>query len=149
MREADYQDFQKTPQTVDAQAQLEVTLKLAGQSSGFPVTGRSTAKVSIPIRIENREKKFTSRKAAVSFVERGLAVWTSATSIRFLETPEQFADRAARQEERYWRVVAAQRGGDDVAFEWRPSISNGYVVMGAIPVAIHKREQAAHVGLRR
>jgi hypothetical protein len=61
--------------------------------------------VSQNISIENREKKFTSRKAAVSFVERGLAVWTSATSIRFLEETEQFAMRTARQDAHYWRAA--------------------------------------------
>ena len=102
------------------------------------------------ISIENREQKFTSRKAAVSFVARGRAVWTSDTSIRFLESPEQFAVRTARQDEHYWQEVAAQRGGgDDVAFQWEPTISNGYVVMGAIPVAIQKRAQAAHVAPER
>jgi hypothetical protein len=105
--------------------------------------------VSQNILIENREKKFTSRKAAVSFVARGGAVWTSQTSIRFLESTEQFADRTARQDEQYWREVAAQRGGADVAFEWQRSIRDGYVVMGAIPAAIHKRAQVAHVGLRK
>jgi hypothetical protein len=105
--------------------------------------------VSQNISIENREKKFTSRKAAVSFVARGGAVWTSDTSIRFLESSEQFAVRTARQDEHYWRTVAAERGGQDVAFEWHPSISNGYVVMGAIPAAIHKRAQVAHVGTDR
>jgi len=67
--------------------------------------------VSQNILIEHREKKFTSRKAAVSFVARGRAVWTSDTSIRFLESSEQFAVRTARQEEHHWREVAAQRGG--------------------------------------
>jgi hypothetical protein len=105
--------------------------------------------LSQAIRIENREKKYTSRKAAVSFVARGLAAWTSSTSIRFLESSEQFSARAARQDERYWRTVAAQRAGDDLAFHWQPSISNGYVVMGAIPVAIHTREQLAPVGAGR
>jgi hypothetical protein len=103
--------------------------------------------VSRPIRIENREKKYTSRKAAVSFVSRGVAEWTSDASIRFLESREQLATRAADQDERYWRSVAAERGGDDMAFEWRLSISNGYSVMGAVPVAIKKRAQLAHVGL--
>jgi len=102
--------------------------------------------VSQNISIENREKKFTSRKAAVSFVARGRAVWTSQTSIRFLESPEQFAVLTARQAEHYWQEVAAQRGGQALAFHWEPSISNGYVVMGAIPVAIQKRAQSAHVG---
>ena len=101
------------------------------------------------ISIENREKKFTSRKAAVSFVERGLAVWTSDTSIRFLEAPEQFALRTARQDEHYWRSVADQRGGQNAVFEWKPSMSNGYVVMGATLVAIQKRPQLAHVGPER
>ncbi|OFW29068.1 MAG: hypothetical protein A3J28_17270 [Acidobacteria bacterium RIFCSPLOWO2_12_FULL_60_22] len=101
--------------------------------------------MSQQVLIENREKKFTSRKSAVSFVERGLAVWTSDTSVRFLEAPEQFALRTARQDEHYWRAVAAQRGGEEVAFHWHPSISNGYVVMGATPVAIQKHAQLAHV----
>ena len=93
--------------------------------------------MSQTILIENREKKFTSRKAAVSFVERGIAKWTSEarTAIRFLEPEEQFLARAERQDEHYWRTVAVQRGGQDLAFHWEPSISNGYVVMGAIPVA--------------
>ena len=103
--------------------------------------------MSQTISIENREKKFTSRKATVSFVTRGRAVWTSATSIRFLERPEQFAARTARQDERYWREVAAQRGGEgDVAFHWERSISNGFAVMGATPVAFQKRALLAHVG---
>ncbi len=54
-----------------------------------------------------------------------------------------------RQDEHFWRTVAVQRGGEDVAFHWQPSISNGYVVMGAIPAAVHKRAQAAHVGTVR
>ena len=49
------------------------------------------------------------------------------------------------REAAYWREVAAQRGGQDVAFHWHPSSSNGYVVMGATPVAIPKRAQLAHV----
>ena len=101
------------------------------------------------ISIENREKKFTSRRAAVSFVARGLAVWTSDTSIRFLESHEQFAVRTARQDEHYWQDVAAQRGGQEGVFKWKPSMSNGYVVMGATPVAIPKRAQLAHVGPAR
>ena len=101
--------------------------------------------MSQQILIENREKKFTSRKAAVSFVERGIAEWTNEarTAIRFLEPEEQFQARAARQDEHYWQAVAAQRGGEEVAFHWHPSISNGYVVMGATPVAIPKRPQLA------
>jgi hypothetical protein len=147
--QTEQQDFQKSPQTIDSEMWVGVNVEIAGQSSGFPATGSSTTEVSQYILIENREKKFTSRKAAVSFVERGLAVWTSATSIRFLEAPEQFALRTARQDEHYWRAVAAQRGGEEVAFHWHPSISNGYVVMGATPVAIQKRAQLAHVGPER
>ena len=105
--------------------------------------------MSQQVLIENREKKFTSRKAAVSFVERGLAVWTSDTSVRFLEETEQFAMRTARLDAHYWRDVAAQRGGADVAFHWHASISNGYVVMGATPIAIQKRTRLAHVGLEK
>ena len=99
------------------------------------------------IRIENREQKYTSRKAAVSFVERGLAEWTDEmrTAIRFREPQEQFKARVARQEQRYWRDVAAQRGGKEVIFFWKASMSaNGYVVMGATPVAIPNRAQLAH-----
>ena len=91
------------------------------------------------IRIENREQKYTSRKAAVSFVERGLAEWTdeTRTAIRFREPDEQFKARVARQEQRYWRDVAAQRGGKEVIFIWKASMSaNGYVVMGATPVSV-------------
>jgi hypothetical protein len=105
--------------------------------------------VSQNISIENRDKKFTSRKAAVSFVERGIAAWTSEahTAIRFLEPEEQFLARAERQDEHYWREIAAQRGGGhDVAFHWQRSISNGYDVMGATPVAIPKGAQVSHVG---
>ena len=95
--------------------------------------------MSIPIRIENRDKKFTSRKAAVSFVGRGIAEWTdqSRTAIRFLEPEEQFQARLARQEQRYWSEVVAQRGGKEVVFIWKASMSaGGYIVMGAKPLAI-------------
>ena len=91
--------------------------------------------MSQQVLIENREKKFTSRKAAVSFVERGTAEWTDElrTAIRFLEPEEQFKARVARQEQRYWADVAMQRGGKEVSFIWKASMSaNGYVVMGAI-----------------
>lgn len=91
------------------------------------------------ISIENREKKFTSRKAAVSFVERGIAEWTTEArkAIRFLEPEEQFKARAARQEQRYWSEIAAQRGGKEVIFIWKASMNaNGYVVMGATPVSV-------------
>jgi hypothetical protein len=96
--------------------------------------------LSQPIRIENREQKYTSRKAAVSFVGRGVAEWTgeSRTAIRFLEPDEQFKARLARQEQRYWRDVAAQRGGKEVIFIWKASMNaNGYVVMGgATPASV-------------
>ena len=90
------------------------------------------------IRIENREQKYTSRKAAVSFVERGIARWTdeTRTAIRFLEPQEQFKARVDRQEQRYWRDVAAQRGCKEVIFVWKATMSaNGYVVMGVTPVS--------------
>ena len=70
-------------------------------------------------------------------------------AIRLLEQEEVRRARRVqtdmRRDEQYWRDVAAQRGGEDVAFHWHPSISNGYVVMGATPVAIQKRAQLAHV----
>ena len=94
--------------------------------------------MSQQILIENREKKYTSRKAAVSFVERGIAKWTdeTRTAIRFLEPEEQFKARVARQEERYWKDVAAQRGCEEVIFVWKATMSaSGYVVMGATPVS--------------
>jgi len=49
------------------------------------------------------------------------------------------------RDEDYWRSVAIQRGGQDVFFIWKPSLSNGYIVMGATPVAIQKRALLAHV----
>ena len=68
-------------------------------------------------------------------------------AIRLLEQEEVRRARRVqtdmRRDEQYWRDVAAQRGGEDVAFHWHPSISNGYVVMGATPVAIQKRAQLA------
>ena len=70
-------------------------------------------------------------------------------AIRLLEQEEvRLARRLQtdmRRDEHYWRAVAAQRGGEEVAFHWHPSISNGYVVMGATPVAIQKRAQLAPV----
>lgn len=95
--------------------------------------------MSSTIRIENRAKKYTTRKAAVSFVERGLAEWTdgSHTAIRFLEPEEDFSIRLARQEERYWRNVAAQRGGKEVHFIWKAAVTaDGFTVMAATPVPI-------------
>ena len=61
--------------------------------------------------------------------------------IRFLDEAEVVLQRQVRSEiarDAYWREIAAQRGGQDVAFEWSPSFSNGYVVMGATPVAIYR-----------
>ncbi len=95
--------------------------------------------MSQPIRIQNRVQKYTSRRTATSFVERGIAEWTdeSHTAIRFREAEEDFKARVARQEQRYWRGVAAQRGGKEVIFIWKVSISaDGYTVMGATPVPI-------------
>ena len=46
----------------------------------------------------------------------------------------------------YWQSVAARRGGEEVIFIWKASMSaNGCVVMGATPVAIPKRAQLAPV----
>jgi len=60
-----------------------------------------------------------------------------APAILFLEPEEQFEARVARQEQRYWRDVASQRGGKEVIFVWKASVSaNGYVVMGATPLGI-------------
>ena len=68
-------------------------------------------------------------------------------AIRLLEQEEvRLARRVQadmRQDERYWREIAVQRGGQEVFFVWKPSMSNGYVVMGATPFAIPKRAQSA------
>ena len=92
---------------------------------------------------------YTSKRNAERLVARGLAVLSGERAIRLLEQEQvRLARRVQadmRQDERYWREIAAQRGGDEVAFHWHPSISNGYVVMGATPVAIPKRPQLAHV----
>ena len=94
---------------------------------------------------------FTHRRAAEHFIQRGRAVWTdsSKSAIRFLEAAEVVLERQLRAEmardEDYWRSVAIQRGGQDVFFIWKPSLSNGYIVMGATPVAIQKRALLAHV----
>ena len=72
--------------------------------------------------------------------------------IRFLDEAEVVLQRQVRSDiarDAYWREIAAQRGGENMAFHWQRSISNGYVVMGAIPVAIPKGAQLAHVGLER
>lgn len=39
--------------------------------------------------------------------------------------------RDMEADRQYWRDIARQRGGSNVAFEWRPSMSNGSNVMGA------------------
>ena len=88
-------------------------------------------------------------------MQRGRAVWTDSSkrAIRFLEAAEVVLERQLRVEmardEAYWQSVAIQRGGEEVIFIWKRSMSNGYVVMGATPVAIPKRPQLAHVGLER
>jgi hypothetical protein len=113
---------------------------LSGDPESF-----SSKNLSPTVRIINREQKYTSRRAAARFVERGLAAWTdqSCSAIRFLEREQQFQARLARQEERYWRSVAAQRGGKEVFFLWKASMNvNGYVVMGATPIAIRKSARA-------
>ena len=110
------------------------------------------------IRIENPipgRSPFTNRNAAHRSIDRGRARWVDGekTVIRFLDEAEVVLRRQLRseiaREAAYWREVAAQRGGQDVAFHWYPSISNCYVVMGATPVAIQRRTRLAHVGLTR
>jgi hypothetical protein len=110
------------------------------------------------IRIENPipgRSPFTNRNAAQRSIDRGRARWADGekTVIRFLEEAQVVLQRQVRSEiarnTAYWREIAAQRGGEDVAFEWSRSVSNGYVVRGATPVAIPKGAQAAHVGLEK
>jgi len=109
------------------------------------------------IRIENPipgRSLFTNRTAAQRSIDRGRARWADGekTVIRFLDEAEVVLQRQVRSDiarDAYWREIAAQRGGEDVAFHWQRSISNGYDVMGATPVAIPKRAQLAHVGPER
>jgi len=106
------------------------------------------------IRIENPipgRSPFTNRNAAQRSIDRGRAKWVDSnkTVIRFLEEAEVVQGRQVRFEiaqAAYWRDVADQRGGQDIAFHWHPSISNGYVVMGATTVATPNRAQLAQVG---
>ena len=102
------------------------------------------------IRIENPipgRSPFTNRNAAQRMVDRGRAKWTDGEKsvLRFLDEAQVVLQRQVRseiaREAAYWREVAAQRGGEEVAFHWHPSISNGYVVMGATPIAFQKRAQ--------
>jgi hypothetical protein len=68
--------------------------------------------------------------------------------IRFLDEAEVVLQRQVRSDiarDAYWREIAAQRGGEDVAFKWSRSVSNGYAVRGAIP----KGARLAHVGPER
>ena len=104
------------------------------------------------VRILNRAKPYTSRKAALRFVDRDVAVWADAseTAIRFREDEEVIQDRAVvsemERDRQYWNDIARQRGGAAVFFEWRggkvaacgdPKISrqSGYSVMGCRIVA--------------
>jgi hypothetical protein len=84
-------------------------------------------------------------------VDRGRATWADfeKTTIRFLDDAEVVLRRQLQSEMQrdalYWHDIAIGRGGDDLVFEWQPSMTNGSIVMGARPVAIQKRSQVAHV----
>jgi len=118
--------------------------------------GISISKQSVTYQILNPHPgagSYTSKRNAKRLIARGLAVLIGERAIRLLEQEQvRLARRVQtdmRRDEQYWRDIADQRGGEDVAFHWEPSISNGYVVMGAVPAATHKRAQLAHVGAER
>src|ERR1019366_7154351 len=91
---------------------------------------------------------YTSKRNAKRLIARGRAVLIGERAIRLLEQEQvrlaRRVQKDMRRDEQYWRDVAAQRGGEDLGFHWQPSISNGYGVMGAIPVAFQKRAKLAH-----
>jgi hypothetical protein len=106
------------------------------------------------IRIENPipgRSPFTNRNAAQRSIDRGRAKWVDAskTEIRYCDDAEVVRQRQVRSEvardTAYWHDVAAQRGGEDVVFEWNPSLSNGYLVRTATQVALPKGAQVAHL----
>lgn len=98
---------------------------------------------SVRVRIVNPAPGrglFTSMAAARSHVERGHAVFTGELQIRFLGDAEILMGRQINREmerdRQYWRDVARQRGGEDVAFEWRATVgANGVTGMEGRPVA--------------
>ncbi|MBI4464294.1 MAG: hypothetical protein HY647_06275 [Acidobacteria bacterium] len=89
-------------------------------------------------------------------VARGRAVSVDQHAIPLLEEEDIRGERRcraeARAEEQYWCGVAAQHGGDDVAFIWQstsvpayPGASRelGYRVMGAQMIATPRNPQPA------
>lgn len=82
----------------------------------------------------------TSLRSAREQEARGWAVFVSDTEIRLMDNREatvRHATVAAMERDRqYWRDVARQRGGEDVAFEWRATVgANGVTGMEGRPVA--------------
>ena len=82
----------------------------------------------------------TSLRRALEFVARGRACWLSDGTLHFHQTPEILAVNAQREDQDYWRGIAAERGGRHIAFRWRVSRTPvlpgteprlGYGVMGA------------------
>ena len=112
--------------------------------------GRLISKQSVTFQILNPHPgagTYTSKRNAERLIARGLAVLSGERAICLLEEEQvRLARRVQadmRQDERYWREIAVQRGGQEVFFVWKPSMSNGYVVMGATPIAIQKSAQLA------
>ena len=65
-----------------------------------------------------------------------LARWTSEQqeAIEFVDavgTAPPLAALIEQSTESYWRGVGGERGGSELVCCWHPSVSNGYVVMGA------------------
>ena len=100
--------------------------------------------------------RYTSKRNAERMIARGFAIPAGPNAIRLLEEEEVRVARRLqadmRWNERYWREIARERGGDDVAFVWRggkvPAYPGadpilGYSVMGAQVVATHRSARAA------
>ena len=100
--------------------------------------------------------RYTSKRNADRMVARGLAVPAGPNAVRLLEEEEVRIARRLRaemrQNERYWREIARERGGEDVTFIWRggkvPAYPGadprlGYSVMGAQVIATPRSAQAA------
>ncbi|MBI4442583.1 MAG: hypothetical protein HY649_04330 [Acidobacteria bacterium] len=100
--------------------------------------------------------RYTSKRNAERMIARGFAVPAGPNAIRLLEEEEVRVARQLRADmhrnERYWREIAVERGGEDVTFIWRggkvPAYPGaeprlGYSVMGAQVIATPSSRQAA------
>ena len=100
--------------------------------------------------------RYTSKRNAERMIARGFAVFAGPNAIRLLEEEELRVARRLRADllrnERYWREIARERGGEDVTFLWRggkvPAYPGadprlGYSVMGAQVIATPRSPQPA------